>query len=169
MQHIKNDEFMKPIPTKTIQPAANYSVFHPRWIGVLVVAFGLAFLLATSGVQTYWNKERRLILAGEEIVAALKAYRDASPGTAKDFPLELGDVLRDPRMLADKGYLLALPVDPITLTQEWSVVRNKNNQVIGVHSLSTDAPTLFARLLSLRSGDKYSEGLALGHWRFVAE
>ena len=38
-------------------------------------------------------------------------------------------------MLADKGYLATLPVDPITQKQEWGVARNKNNQVIGVHSL----------------------------------
>ena len=132
-------------------------VIHRGWIALLVVAFAIALLLGTSGFQTYWSKERRLIAAGNEIVAALKAYRDASPGTAKEFPLELADLMRDPRMLADKGYLAALPVDPITLKQEWGVVRNKKNQIIGVHSLSSGAPTLFAKLFSLRGGDKYSD------------
>ena len=133
------------------------------------MAFAIALLLGTSGSQTYFSKERRLIAAADEIVTALKAYRDASPGTAKEFPNQLADLMRDPRMLADKGYLLALPVDPITQKQEWGVVRNKNNQVIGVHSLSNDSPTLFAKLFSLRGGEKYSEGLALGHWKFLAE
>ena len=49
---------------------------------------------------------------GGEIVAALKAYRAASPGTVKDFPLELADLARDPRMLAEVSYLSVLPVDP---------------------------------------------------------
>ena len=37
------------------------------------------------------------------------------------------------------------------------------NQVIGVHSLSNDAPTLFAKLFSFRGGEKYSD------WEFLAE
>jgi hypothetical protein len=148
---------------KTNQPLKSESVIHRGWIALLVVALGIAFLLGTSGFQTYWSKERRLIAAAGEIVTALKAYRDASPGTAKEFPLELADLMRAPRMLADKGYLTTLPLDPVAQKQEWGVVRNKNNQVIGVHSLSNESPTLFAKLFSLRGGEKYSD------WKFLAE
>ena len=66
-------------------------------------------------------------------------------------------------MLAEKGYLATLPVDPIMLKQEWGVVRNKNNHVIGVHSLSNESPTLFSTLFSFKGGEKYAGGLALGH------
>ncbi len=138
-------------------------VLHRGWIALLVAAFAIALLLGTSGFQTYFSKEHRMIAAGNEIVAALKAYRDASPGTAKEFPLELADLKRDPRMLSEKIYLAALPVDPISQKQEWGVVRNKNNQVIGVHSLSSGTPTLLAKLFSLRGGEKYSD------WKFLAE
>jgi hypothetical protein len=158
MQIIKN------IATpKTNQPLKSERVIHPIWIASFVITLGIAFLFGTSGFQTYWGKERRLIAAAGEIVTALKTYRDASPGTAKEFPLELADLMRDPRMLADKGYLTALPVDPIAQKQEWGVVRNKNNQVIGVHSLSKEAPTFLAKLLSIRGGEKYSD------WKFLAE
>lgn len=71
--------------------------------------------------------------------------------------------MRDPRMLAEKSYLLNLPVDPITKKQEWGVVRNKDHQVIGVHSLSNYVPTLFAKLFSFHGGEKYSD------WKFLAE
>ena len=70
--------------------------------------------------------------------------------------------MHDPRMLSDKRYLTILPVDPITQKQEWGIVRNKANQVIGV-SLSNEAPTLFAKLFAFRGGDKYSD------WIFRAE
>ena len=148
---------------QTNQPVESERVIHRGWIALLIVAAGIAFLFGTSGFQTYWSKERRLFAAANEIVTALKAYRDASPGTAKEFPLELADLIHDPRMLADKGYLTTLPVDPIAQKQEWGVVRNKNNQVIGVHSLSNESPTLFAKFFSLRSGGKYSD------WKFIAE
>lgn len=123
----------------------------------------LAFLVATGGFQTYWSKERRLIAAGDEILTALKAYRDGSPGTAKEFPQELQDLMHDPRMLSDKRYLTVLPVDPITQKQEWGVVRNAQTQVIGVHSLSNDTPTQFAKLFTFRRGENYSD------WKFTAE
>ena len=144
-------------------------VLNPRWIAVLIVALGLAFLLGTGSFQTYWSKERRLIAAADEIVTALKAYRDASPGTAMDFPLELADLAHDSRLLAEKSYLSAVPVDPLTQKQEWAVIRNEANQVIGVRSLSNESPTIYAKMLSFRGGEKYSEGLALGHWKFTAE
>ena len=148
---------------KTNQALKSKRVIHRGWVAFLVAALSIAFLFGTSGFQGYWSKERRLIAAADEIVAALKAYHDASPGTAKEFPLELADLKRDPRLLADKGYLTALPLDPIAQTQQWSVVRNKNNQVIGVHSLSNGSPTLFAKFFSLRGGQKYSD------WKFLAE
>ena len=77
--------------------------------------------------------------------------------------MELAGLKRDPRMLAERVYLATLPVDPIMQTQEWGVVRNKNNQVIGVHSLSNKSPTLFAKVFSFRGGEKYSD------WNFTAE
>jgi hypothetical protein len=138
-------------------------MIHRRWTIVLIAVIALAMLVATSGFQTYFSKERRLIAAGNEIVDALKAYRDASPGTAKEFPFDLADLRHDRRMLADKFYLATLPVDPLSQKLEWGVVRNKSNQVIGVHSLSNGVPTLLAKLLSFRGGEKYSD------WKFTAE
>lgn len=129
----------------------------------LFIVLLAALLLATTGFQTYWNKERRLIASADEIVTALKAYRDGSPGTAKEFPSQLQDLLHDPRMLSDTRHLQTVPVDPMTQKQEWGVVRNKANQVIGVHSLSNGAPTPFARLFGFRGGEKYSD------WKFTAE
>ncbi len=169
---------MKTNPPKAFsQPTRLDRVINRRWIATLVMTLALALMLGTSGFQTYWSKERRLIAAADEIVVALKAYSNASPGTAKEFPLELTDLMRDPRMLANKSYLRVLPVDPINQKsylrvlpvdpinqkQDWGVVRNKDHQVIGVHSLSNDAPTLFATLFSFRGGEKYSD------WKFLAE
>jgi hypothetical protein len=155
---------MKPqTPSQFFQVHKPDGVINHRWIALLIAALGFAFLLGTGGFQTYWSKERRLIAAADEIVTALKAYRDGSPGTAKEFPLELADLSHDPRMLMEKSYLTMLPVDPISQKQEWGVVRNANKQIIGVHSLSNETPTWFARIFSFRGGEKYSD------WKFMAE
>ena len=117
---------MKANPPKAFnQPTGLDRVINRRWIATLVMTLALALMLGTSGFQTYWSKERRLIAAADEIVVALKAYSNASPGTAKEFPLEFTDLMRDPRMLADKSYLRVLPIDPNTQQQEWGVVRKR--------------------------------------------
>lgn len=158
MQTAKNT-----VAPKLNQPMKSERVTHRGWIALLIIVLVIAFLLSTSSFQIYWSKERRLISAANEIVTALRAYRDASSGTTKEFPLILADLQHDSRLLADKAYLVTLPVDPIMQTQEWGVVRNKNNQVIGVHSLSNKSPTLFAKVFSFRGGEKYSD------WNFTAE
>jgi type II secretory pathway pseudopilin PulG len=150
------------VPTKANKIVADQRPIQRRSIVWLVAMLGLALLISTSGFQTYWSKERRLIAAADEIVTALRAYRDGSPGTTKDFPLELADLSHDPRMLSDTRYLATLPVDPITQSQKWGVVRNQSNQIIGVHSLSNESPTLFAKLFTFPGGEKYSD------WRFLA-
>jgi hypothetical protein len=155
---------MKPqSPVPFAQWQKRNRILSKRSISLLIASLVLTFLLGTGGFQTYWSKERRLIAAADEIVTALKAYRDASPGTAKEFPLELADLKRDPRMLSEKLYLGDFPLDPITMTQEWGILRNKEIRVIGVRSLSNDSPTLFAKIFSFRGGEKYSD------WKFLAE
>ena len=86
--------------TKSGKQDSSDSLIRPRWLALLVAAFVIAFVLGTATFQTFWSKERGLVAAGDEIVTALRAYRDASPGTAKTYPLQLGDLYRDPRGLA---------------------------------------------------------------------
>ena len=129
-------------------------------IAMLIGAVAFVLLLGT-GLETYLNQERRLVSAGNEIVTALEAYRAAAPGSAKELPHALEDLLHDPRMLADKGYLATLPVDPLTQKQDWGVIKNQAEQIIGVHSLSTARPTWIGRILSLQSGSSYAD------WKFM--
>ena len=109
---------------KTPAPSPPANRLHIGSIVSLISAVAIALLLGT-GLETYLNQERRLVSAGHDIVTALKAYRAASPGSAKELPHSLDDLLHDPRMLADKGYLTTLPVDPMTQKQEWDVIKNK--------------------------------------------
>ena len=144
--------------TQTASSPAVRLRFGP--IVFLILAVVVALLLGT-GLETYLNQERRLVSSGQEIVTSLEAYRTASPGSAKELPHPLDDLLHDPRMLADKGYLSTLPVDPLTQKQERGVIKNQAEQIVGVHSLATTTPTWIGQILSLQSGDTYAE------WQFL--
>ena len=145
---------------KTPPPSPPTHRLRASLIVAVIAAVAFALLLGT-GLETYLNQERRLVTAGQEIVATLEAYRATSPGSAKELPRSLEDLLHDPRMLADKGYLATLPVDPVTQKQEWGVIKNQAEQIIGVHSLSTATPTWIGRILSRQSGSTYAD------WQFV--
>ena len=127
----------------------------------LVILIGAIAVFLATGLDSYLNQERRLVSAGNEIVAALEAYRANSPGSAKELPRSLEDLKHDPRQLAEIGYLTSLPVDPITQKQEWGVIKNQGEQIVGVHSLSTGTPTWVGRILSLQGGGTYAD------WKFV--
>ena len=145
---------------KTPPPSPPTHRLRASLIVAVIAAVAFALLLG-RGLETYLNQERRLVTAGQEIVTALAAYRAASPGSAKELPRDLSELLHDPRMLADKGYLATLPVDPVTQKQEWGVIKNQAEQIIGVHSLSTATPTWIGRILSRQSGSTYAD------WQFV--
>ena len=145
---------------KTSPPFASSDRLRISVIIGLIVAVAIAVLSAT-GLETYLNQERRLVSAGHQIVTALEAYRANSPGSAKELPRALEDLLHDPRMLADKGYLTTLPVDPMTQKQDWGVIKNQAEQIMNVHSLSAGTPTWIGRILSLQSGNSYAD------WQFL--
>lgn len=71
---------------KSLHPADSDRIIDPRWIAALVIALGLAFLFSTSGFQTYWSNERRVIAAAEEIVTALNGYVMPRQAQQKNFP-----------------------------------------------------------------------------------
>ena len=145
---------------KTSPPFASSDRLRISVIIGLIVAVAIAVLSAT-GLETYLNQERRLVSAGHQIVTALEAYRANSPGSAKELPRALEDLLHDPRMLADQGYLTTLPVDPMTQKQDWGVIKNQAEQIMDVHSLSAGTPTWIGRILSLQSGNSYAD------WQFL--
>ena len=145
---------------KTSPPFASSDRLRISVIIGLIVAVAIAVLSAT-GLEIYLNQERRLVSAGHQIVTALEAYRANSPGSAKELPRALEDLLHDPRMLADKGYLTTLPVDPMTQKQDWGVIKNQAEQIMDVHSLSAGTPTWIGRILSLQSGNSYAD------WQFL--
>lgn len=112
----------------------------------LVLLFLVAIMgvsLAASGVV--WSvaqqreREKELLFIGTQFREAIAAYYDGSPGM-KRYPVQLTDLLRDPRSPAMKRYLRRLYLDPMTGKADWGVVRTIDGGILGVHSMSIDKP-----------------------------
>lgn len=140
----------------------------------MVWALGAVALVGLSAAQVshVWSaqvqrdKERELIRIGATYALAIERYYWLSPGGAKRYPPDLESLLLDQRALGTLRYLRTLYPDPMQPGRPWGLVRNSQNQVIGVYSTSErkplkTTPSRYANSV-LPVADRYSE------WKFIA-
>lgn len=113
-------------------------------IGLLIVVAGLGILLASAG--EIWHtaqkreRERELLFVGHQFKQALEDYYRYTPGRAPRHPTRLEDLLKDPRAPGVQRYLRRIYRDPITGVAKWGLVRGPAGEILGVYSLSEQAP-----------------------------
>jgi type II secretory pathway pseudopilin PulG len=130
-------------PMPSGRPAARQSgfVYIALLIGLAIIGVGLG---ATSEVWTQSRqreKEQELLYVGNQFRQAITRFYLLSPPAARRFPLTLEELLEDVRT-PDKPqrFLRQLYADPITRSTQWGEVRLPSGQLVGVYSLSNDAP-----------------------------
>jgi hypothetical protein len=85
--------------------------------------------------------EQELLDKGLAFTRAFESYARATPAGGNPYPVELQDLLRDPRY-PDKlvRHLRRIEVDPMTGRAVWGVKRHLNKPgIVGIHSLSDQA------------------------------
>jgi len=126
--------------------------------------------IALAGTGTVWHtevrreKERELLFVGDQFRRAIAQYYERSPGGDKRFPRSLDDLLLDKRYPATQRYLRRVYPDPIT-GKAWGFVKGPEDRIVGVYSLSQDAPLKRAGFPT-----NYEEFEGKEHyreWRFV--
>lgn len=114
------------------------------YIGLLIFIALMGIALAGTGVvwhtQVRREKERELLFVGDQFRRAIGQYYERSPGGGKRFPQSLDDLLLDKRYVATQRYLRRVYLDPITGKAEWGFVKGPEDRIVGVYSLSEDAP-----------------------------
>lgn len=146
---------------------------HPQsgvtYIGVLVLValMGITAAVAADVWHTGQKREneRQLLFIGNQFRQAIGHYYDHSPGPAKTFPRNLGDLLRDPRTPGVARHLRRIYPDPMTGSEEWGLVRGPSGEILGVFSRSEAIPLKKANFrkadASFENKERYSE------WTFV--
>jgi type II secretory pathway pseudopilin PulG len=113
-------------------------------MGVLiaVVLIGLALALAGESwrVSVKREKEKELIFIGHQFRLAIRNYYFSSPGTVKQYPPSLDDLLKDARYPSTRRYLRRIYQDPLTGKAEWGLVKAPGNGIMGVYSLAEGVP-----------------------------
>ncbi len=120
--------------------------------GVMLMALGESWM-----AQAQRDREAELVHRAEQIQRAIEAYASTpvNEGVSR-LPTKLEELLEDRRTGELRRHLRQLWRDPITRGGNWGLVRDANNGITGVHSLSRQKP------LRAPSGvERYDE------WRFV--
>lgn len=138
-------------------------------LSVLVLIFIIGLSLGQAG--TLWSdsrqreREQELLKVGDHIRTAIGRYYNASPGTVKQYPPSLEALLRDDRFPTPQRYLRELYIDPITRQRDWGMLVAPSGGIMGVYSLSAQAPYKRKRF---RPVDKSLEDKKMyGDWVFA--
>jgi type II secretory pathway pseudopilin PulG len=131
------------------------------YIGVLAAIIVMGAILGAT-VEVWHTsfqreRERELLFVGNQFRLAIGHYYREG----KSYPLNLEDLLKDPRQPTIKRYLRKIYHDPITGGTEWSLVLGEHGEIIGVHSLSENQPLKTAGFSAankeFEGAEKYSD------------
>lgn len=120
-------------------------------------------LESTLTVEQY-GKEVETLWQGNAYREAIRIYYENSPGTSKNYPQELTDLLFDARFVKPVRPLRKLYTNPLT-GGPWGVLRNDAGRIIGVYPKSDAAPLKQAgfseAMASFTGAKRYSD------WKFI--
>jgi len=139
------------------------------YIGVLLAIALIGTQLALAGVA--WSfaqtrqKERELLFVGGQFRTAISQYYLNPKGSQKEYPRRLEDLLKDPRYPGTVRHLRKIYADPITGKKQWGLIKLPNGGIIGVYSLSQQAPIKTGNFrpvdLSFTNKQRYAD------WKFA--
>ena len=108
--------------------------------------------------------EEELLFVGEQYRRAIRSYHDAAISVPR-YPKSLEDLLKDPRFPGTRRHLRQLYADPITQKSDWGTVPAPGGGIMGVYSLSNDAPI---KVEGFEYEQRDFNGKAeYGDWKFV--
>ena len=111
------------------------------------------------------EREAELLFRGEAIRLAITQYYIGSPGQSKQYPHALSDLLEDGRPTHKIRYLRQIYVDPMTGTTDWGLIKDANDNVMGVYSKSTRTPI---KVDGFQPGEEsFRAATQYQGWRFV--
>jgi type II secretory pathway pseudopilin PulG len=145
------------------------------YLGILFAVAVLGVAVAATGQLWHFAQqretERELLFIGQQFRQAIGQYYShtpeysQAPGPVKRYPVTLEALLRDPRFPNMVRHLRKLYVDPMTGRAEWGTVMAPDGGIMGVYSLSEDAPI---KVANFRDADRQLEGKTkYSEWKFV--
>ena len=115
--------------------------------------------------ESWRDKEKELMFAGDQFRQAIESYYESSLGIPKSYPDSLEKLLADDRFPIVKRHLRKIFVDPMTGTVKWGLIRQPGTGITGVYSLSTQQPIKRANFSERYKS--FTGAVSYKDWRFV--
>ena len=136
------------------------------YIGLLIAVVILGLALSEVGIiwrtQAQRQREQELLDIGHDFEAAVASYY-ASGG--QQYPQDVADLLEDKRGPEPRHHLRRLYADPMTGTQDWTLIRTDMVGITGIASSSQGKPI---KKDGFRPEEEtFKEAGSYADWKFV--
>lgn len=130
-----------------------------------VLGVGLAALGPIWSMAAQRERERELLRVGAAYAQAIASYHRMSPGTPRQFPASVDDLIEDRRFVRSVRHLRTAYTDPMRPGVPLALVRGPDGALRGVRSTSGLAPLRKGSIalppVSLAAAETYAD------WQFV--
>lgn len=121
------------------------------YLGVLflVAAISVSMAVVAQNEDTLVKREQEQdwLFIGKQYQQAIASYYDQSPDGIKTLPTKIDELILDKRFIAPVRHLRKVYGDPLNNQRDWSLIKNQEEQIIGVYSRSQE-PILSTRIIS---------------------
>jgi len=139
------------------------------FLGLLFAVALAGIALAGTGVlwqlESRREKEKELLFIGEQYRQAVTSYYDKSPGSIKQYPARLDELLEDKRFPKPLRHLRRHYRDPMTADGDWELILQQE-RITGVASRSQEKPVKIGGFpveqQDFEGAERYAD------WRFVS-
>jgi type II secretory pathway pseudopilin PulG len=135
-------------------------------IAVAIIGLASAATATVSSIEKRRAAEDELLYVGDQYRRAIEAYVASTPAGRPPYPMQLADLLKDPRYPGVRRYLRAAYPDPITGRNDWVVILAPTGGIMGIHSASARRP------IKLQGFDPPHQGFAqqtsYANWTFCS-
>lgn len=137
-----------------------WMMFSVALIGIVLAGAGQVWR-----IEARREKEKELMFVGEQFRRAIGSYYENSPGMPKRYPDSLEKLLTDKRFPVVTRHLRKIFFDPMTGKDEWGLIRRPGIGIVGVHSLSVQAPLKRANFIERYA--EFSDAKSYRDWKFT--
>jgi len=134
-------------------------------IALALIMLGLSIAGPLWSQQIRREREQELLRIGSLYADAIARYHDTSPGSLKQYPVELHSLLLDTRFVGVQRHLRQLYTDPVSPGQAWATVQDTEGRIIGVYSRSGDTPLGSGT----RMNPEFASAKHYSDWKFIAK
>lgn len=132
-----------------------------------ILSVGLAAIGPVWSDHVRRERELELVRVGALYAQAIARYRAMSPGSLKQYPASLDELIADTRFVGTVRHLRRLYPDPLEPARPWGLVTTTDGRITGLYSKSDEAPLRREALdlggVVLPPASRYDE------WKFTAK